>query len=79
MSTTFMARAHVTGMTCGHCVSHVTEELEALSAVQSVSVLLDAEGTSKVTITANEEVTEDDIREAIAEAGDYTVTAVDFE
>ena len=26
----------VTGLTCGHCVTHVTEELEALDAVVTV-------------------------------------------
>lgn len=75
----YMARAFVKGMTCGHCVSHVTEELESLDAVQTVSVLLEKEGTSTVTITANSEITEEKIREAIDEAGNYEVVGIEFE
>ena len=34
----------VSGLTCGHCVAHVTEELEALDGVKDVSVLLNKGG-----------------------------------
>ena len=34
----------VDGMTCGHCASAVTEELEALDGVNSVQVALVAGG-----------------------------------
>ena len=30
----------VSGLTCGHCVAHVTEELKALDGVKNVSVVL---------------------------------------
>ena len=30
----------VSGLTCGHCVAHVTEELEEINGVKDVSVLL---------------------------------------
>jgi copper chaperone len=59
----------VTGMTCGHCVRSVQEELTALPGVTDVQVELVAGGTSQVTITATEPLADDDIRAAIDEAG----------
>ena len=38
----------VTGMTCGHCVASVTEELEALPGVESVDVRLQPGGASHI-------------------------------
>ena len=35
----------VSGLTCGHCVTHVTEELEAVAGVKNVSVLLNRAGS----------------------------------
>lgn len=60
----------VTGMTCGHCVNHVTEEVEALDGVQAVDVQLEG-GTMAVTSDAESDFAA--ITEAVAEAGDYTV------
>lgn len=42
----------ISGMTCGHCVASVTEELKELSGVQNVDVVLDAKGISTATVTA---------------------------
>jgi copper chaperone len=56
----------VKGMTCGHCVSSVTEEVSAISGVQQVDVDLP---TGKVTITSDAPVTEDAVRAAVTEAG----------
>lgn len=64
----------VTGMTCGHCVRSVQEELTALPGVTDVQVELVAGGMSQVTITATEPLSEEDIRAAIDEAG-YQVVA----
>ncbi|MFD5278222.1 heavy-metal-associated domain-containing protein [Pseudarthrobacter sp. NPDC058362] len=64
----------VSGMTCGHCVSAVTEELEALEGVQGVDVDLNAGGVSTVTITSAKELSPAEIGEAVAEAG-YLVVA----
>lgn len=64
----------VSGMTCGHCVSAVSEELEAIEGVEDVKVDLNAGGISTVTITANKELSPSDIGEAVAEAG-YLVVA----
>ncbi|GAB2495099.1 heavy-metal-associated domain-containing protein [Luteococcus sediminum] len=60
----------VSGMTCEHCVNHVTEEVGALDGVQSVDVKLDG-GT--MAVTSDSEVDFAKITEAVAEAGDYTV------
>jgi copper chaperone len=65
---------NVSGMTCGHCVSSVSEELEALSGVEKVDVDLNAGGISTVTITSSEALSSSEIGEAVAEAG-YLVVA----
>jgi copper chaperone CopZ len=59
----------VTGMTCGHCVAAVTEELTALDGVTDVAVDLVAGGTSHVAVTGD--ASPDAVRAAVAEAG-YT-------
>jgi copper chaperone CopZ len=64
----------VSGMTCGHCVSAVSEELEALAGVEAVDVELNAGGISTVTITSSNELSPSEIGEAVAEAG-YLVVA----
>ncbi|MFE7630648.1 heavy-metal-associated domain-containing protein [Kocuria sp. NPDC057446] len=63
---------NVSGMTCGHCVRSVTEELAELEGVESVDVDLVAGGVSPVVVTSTRELTEDEVREAVEEAG-YTV------
>jgi copper chaperone len=56
----------VNGMTCGHCVSSVTEEVSQIDGVQSVDVDLP---TGKVTVTSDAPVSEDAVRAAVTEAG----------
>ena len=68
--------AFVTGLTCGHCVASVTEELEEIPAVESVSVDLVKDGQSKVTIKTTAAVDDDAIREAVTEAGYELVSIV---
>lgn len=65
------AQYTVSGMTCGHCVSAVTEEVSSIAGVTDVKVDLDS-GSLKVTSDAP--VDFDRIVEAVAEAGDYTVS-----
>ncbi|POH57049.1 heavy-metal-associated domain-containing protein [Arthrobacter glacialis] len=60
---------NVSGMTCGHCISSVTEELTALKGVETVSVDLNAGSISEVTITSTLTLDPAEISEAIAEAG----------
>jgi len=71
---TVSTTVNVSGMTCGHCVSSVSEELEALSGVEKVDVDLKAGGISAVTITSSETLSSSEIGEAVAEAG-YLVVA----
>lgn len=59
----------VSGMTCGHCVAAVTEELTALEGVQAVDVDLVAGGVSPVTVTAGRELSPSELQEAVEEAG----------
>ncbi|HEV2779729.1 MAG TPA: copper ion binding protein [Actinophytocola sp.] len=56
----------VQGMTCGHCVSSVTEEVGGIDGVRNVDVDL---ATGRVTVTSDRPVTDDEIRAAVAEAG----------
>lgn len=65
----------VTGMTCGHCVNAVTEELKNLDGVSNVSVNLDATGTSQVTVTSEAALTDAQVSAALNEAGTYLLVA----
>ena len=62
----------VTGMTCGHCVQAVSNEVSALPGVKSVSVELDPGATSQVTVVSDEPLSTDAVRGAVDEAG-YTL------
>lgn len=70
-----LARYLVTGMTCGHCVASVTEELTALTGVHSVDVELTVGGASTVLITSSSPLDESDVRSAVIEAGYELVVA----
>ena len=59
----------VDGMTCGHCVSSVTEELTAVAGISKVEVDLTAGGTSTVTVTTSAPVAHAALEAAVAEAG----------
>jgi copper chaperone len=61
----------VTGMTCGHCVNAVREEIGALDGVSDVAVELDAGGASVVRVTSAAPVTDEQVAAALDEAGDY--------
>ena len=67
----------ISGLTCEHCVAHVTEELEALNGVKNVSVLLNKGGQSTVTVLSDARLDDATLAEAIDEAGDYTLDAVE--
>ncbi|QXJ22934.1 heavy-metal-associated domain-containing protein [Actinomadura graeca] len=56
----------VTGMTCGHCVSSVTEEVERVAGVTGVDVDLQ---TGTVTVTSDGPVDDVLIQGAVEEAG----------
>ncbi|BDA64226.1 heavy-metal-associated domain-containing protein [Actinomyces capricornis] len=67
----------VSGLTCGHCVTHITEELEAIEGVKNVSVLLNKGGQSTVTVVSDVRLSDEALAGAIDEAGDYTLDAVE--
>ena len=56
----------VVGMTCGHCVTAVTEEVTALPGVTAVDVDLASGG---LTVTSESPVDETAVRAAVEEAG----------
>lgn len=60
----------ITGMTCGHCVNSVTEEVSEISGVDKVEVELEG-GT--MAVTSADPIAFEAIKAAVAEAGDYTV------
>jgi len=59
----------VNGMTCGHCVNAVTQELTALAGVSAVEVDLHEGAASRVTVTSASELDIDAVRAAVDEAG----------
>jgi copper ion binding protein len=61
----------VTGMTCDHCSRSVSAEVAAVAGVAGVDVDL---ATGKVTVTSEQPVSTDKIREAVEEAG-YTLAS----
>ena len=69
-TTTYLVR----GMTCGHCVNAVSEELAAIPNVINVSIELVEGGDSPVTVIANAELELDAVRAAVDEAGYELVT-----
>lgn len=60
----------VSGMTCGHCVKAVTEEVSAVEGVEQVEVDLDS---GRMTVTSGAELPMETIAAAVDEAGGYTV------
>ena len=59
----------VVGMTCGHCVNSVTEEVSAVEGITGVDVDLDS---GALTVISEAPVDEDAVRAAVEEAG-YSV------
>ena len=60
----------IEGMSCGHCVKAVTKALEAIDGISDVTVSLEEKCAE---FTAEETVTDDQIKAAIEEEG-YEVT-----
>ncbi|HVH22226.1 MAG TPA: heavy-metal-associated domain-containing protein [Pseudonocardia sp.] len=56
----------VNGMTCGHCVASVSEEIGEIAGVRDVAVELT---TGLVTVTSDGPLDQADVRAAVAEAG----------
>jgi copper chaperone len=73
---TTVTKLAVTGMTCGHCVSAVTNELRSVPDVQDVSVELRVGDASLVRVISKLPLAEAQLRDAVDEAG-YDVTDVE--
>ncbi|MFZ0323827.1 MAG: copper ion binding protein [Actinomycetes bacterium] len=56
----------VTGMTCGHCVQAVTDEIATLDGVETVTVDLES---GRVMVVSSAPVTRDEVAAAVDEAG----------
>jgi len=56
----------VTGMTCGHCVASVTEEVQEIPGVENVDVVLE---TGSLTVTSLEPVDAARVKTAVEDAG----------
>ncbi len=65
----------VEGMTCGHCVKAVTDEISGLDGVNDVTVDLVVNGLSTVTISADKTLQREDLAGAVSEAGYVLVEA----
>jgi copper ion binding protein len=66
MSETQSSEYTVTGMTCGHCVASVTEEVQEISGVSDVQLDL---STGHLRFTSDQPVSDADVRAAVEEAG----------
>jgi copper ion binding protein len=65
MSVTTMV-FEVKGMTCGHCVTAVSDEMSRLDGVETVEVDL---GTGQVTVTSTAPLSAVEVAAAVDEAG----------
>lgn len=59
----------VRGMTCGHCVNAVTEELLTVMGVTDVAIDLVEGGDSTVSVTSTESLDPNQVKAAVEEAG----------
>jgi copper chaperone len=63
---TSTAEYTVAGMTCGHCVTSVTEEVSEIPGVTDVDVVLE---TGALTVTSSAPLDDTVVRAAVEEAG----------
>jgi copper chaperone CopZ len=56
----------VTGMTCGHCVTSVTEEVQEIPGVETVNIVLP---TGSLTVTSTQPLDNAAVKVAVEEAG----------
>lgn len=63
----------IEGMSCGHCVNHVTEALNEMAGVSNVKVDLD---TKSAVIDVTSDVKDEDLKAVIDEVG-YEVVGIE--
>lgn len=61
----------LSGMTCGNCVKHITEEVSQIAGVTNVDISLE---DASMALTSDEAINFDVVAAAVEEAGDYSVT-----
>jgi copper chaperone CopZ len=66
MTSSYTYSGTVNGMTCGHCVASVTEEVQEIPGVEHVDVVLE---TGSLTVTSAEPLDDATVRSAVEEAG----------
>lgn len=66
MTSSYTYSGTVNGMTCGHCVASVTEEVQEIPGVEHVDVVLE---TGALTVTSAEPLDDTTVRSAVEEAG----------
>ncbi|ROS48316.1 MULTISPECIES: heavy-metal-associated domain-containing protein [unclassified Frigoribacterium] len=64
----------ITGMTCGHCVASVHEELTTVPDVTDVAIDLNVGGVSTVQVSSTRDLSQEEVSAAVKEAG-YTLVA----
>ena len=64
--TPHVTKVTVEGMTCGHCVASVTEEISEIPGVTAVDVTLE---TGSVVVTSDQPLDTEAVRAAVDEAG----------
>jgi copper chaperone CopZ len=67
----------VSGMTCQHCVTAVTDELREVAGVQQVDVALVEGGLSRVSVQALQPLDSRQVAAAVDEAGYELVGVAD--
>ncbi len=60
----------ITGMTCGRCAAHITEEVSELDGVTGVNVQFE---DASMVVESEDRIPFDAIIEAVSEAGEYSV------
>jgi copper ion binding protein len=66
-------KIYIEGMSCQHCVNHVTEALKEISGVKTVDV--DLKGKYAI-VEADRQIDDSEIKNAIEEAG-YEVVKIE--
>lgn len=67
----------VSGLTCSNCVRHVSEVLEEVEGVKNVSVILNKGGVSDVMVVSDVHLDDQALADAVDEAGNYTLEAIE--
>lgn len=65
-----ITKYNLTGMTCEHCVAHITDEVSQVAGVDNVTVSL---SDASMQVESDAPIDDQAIAAAVDEAGDYQV------